>query len=235
MSPQRMHWRNRRLTQLDSTNYALLAVVNLNIGMVLLERDEIAAANQSFAEALAFSEIEGEWIGLATLEKIMRSQLRQGQIRQMLATSEALIKRGARRGAQRIPATGIGYVGIAEVLYEWNKLDEAMQAATQALELLRRGMERLLLVRAYVVLAHIHQARGNETEALAALRHCEEWFVQNRIPALKTLTLIFAYHLGPLVRYDNPAATLEAVPGACTRWMSSKRAMYSSSPWYGNG
>jgi LuxR family transcriptional regulator, maltose regulon positive regulatory protein len=173
------------LTHLDHDNHAIRALSFLNMGIASLERGEIMAARKSFADALASSEVEGEWMALAALEETMTFQLRQGQLREMLQTSEESLKRSARRGGQRIPAAGMGYVGIAEVSYEWNDLAGAMQAATQAIELLQRGFERLLIVRAYIVLARVHQARGNRTEALAAIRHCEEWFRQNRIPTPK--------------------------------------------------
>src|SRR5207249_1775652 len=67
--------------------------------------------------------------------------------------------------------------------YEWNDLAGAAHAATQGIDLLRRSVERLMLVRGYIALAHVHQARGDGEGALDTLDRCEVWFAQTPIEA----------------------------------------------------
>jgi ATP/maltotriose-dependent transcriptional regulator MalT len=78
---------------------------------------------------------------------------------------------------------GMGLVGCAEVLYEWNDLACALHAATQGIELLRGTVERRLLVRGYIVLAQARQAQADHDAALESIRRCEEWFAQTQIGA----------------------------------------------------
>jgi hypothetical protein len=65
----------------------------------------------------------------------------------VLRTSEQAAQLSARSGGRTIPAAGMGLVGHAEVLYEWNDIAGAIRAATQGIELLRGTVERRLLVR----------------------------------------------------------------------------------------
>jgi LuxR family maltose regulon positive regulatory protein len=197
------------LANLDRDRYALRALATLNMGIAFLSCGQIAAARKSFAEALASGEVEGQWIALAALEEIMSLQLRQGQLQKALQTSEQAVQLSIRQGGQPIPAAGMGYVGIAEVSYEWNDLAGATQAAAQAIELLQRSFERLLLARAYLVLAQVHQAQGDSTEALAALHRCEEWFIQNRVPASSFLALLTAHQSRLWLRQGNLAAAAQ--------------------------
>jgi LuxR family maltose regulon positive regulatory protein len=197
------------LANLDGNSHALRALAALNLGIAFLSRGEVTEATKAYTEALASGQVEGQWIALAALEEILSLQHRQGQLRQMLQTSDQAVQLSMRRGKQRIPAAGAGHVGIAEVLYQWNDLAGAKEAATQAIELLQRSVERMMLVRAYIVLAQVEQACGNGTEALTALHRCEEWFVQNRLPTPKPLPFLSAHQTRLWVRQGNLTAAAQ--------------------------
>ncbi|HET9221622.1 MAG TPA: hypothetical protein VFO07_03925, partial [Roseiflexaceae bacterium] len=106
------------LANLDRDRHALRALAALNMGIAFLSCGQIAAARESFAEALSSGEVEGQWIALAAVEEIMSLQLRQGQLQQVLQTSEQAVQLSIRHDGQQIPAAGMGHVGIAEVSYE---------------------------------------------------------------------------------------------------------------------
>lgn len=112
-----------------------------------------------------------------------------------------------RLGGRLIPAAGVSHVGSAEVFYEWNDLARATRAATQSIDLLRGTVERLLLVRGYIVLAQMHQAQGDHAAALDAIRRCEEWFAQTPIVATgAALAWLAAYQARLWVRQGDLAA-----------------------------
>jgi LuxR family maltose regulon positive regulatory protein len=77
----------------------------------------------------------------------------------------------------------MGPVARAEVLIEWNDAVGAAHAATQGIELLRGTVERLMLVRGYIVLALVYQAQADHHAALESIRRCEAWFEQTPIGA----------------------------------------------------
>jgi LuxR family transcriptional regulator, maltose regulon positive regulatory protein len=196
------------LAQLALDNHGFRAAAALNIGVASLWRGELAAAKAALVEAATQGEAEGsQWIALGALEELASLQGRHGQLRQMLRTSEQAAQLSARLGERRIPAAGMGYVGIAEVLYEWNDLRGATQAATQGTELLRATAERSLLVRGYVALAHIYQARGEHDGALDCIHRCEAWFAQTRVSAPGALAWLAAHQARLWVQQHNlPAA-----------------------------
>jgi LuxR family transcriptional regulator, maltose regulon positive regulatory protein len=198
------------LGQIDRGNYHLRAAAALNLGVVAIWRGDLAAANATLAEAAALGEASGsQWIALAALEELMSMQARHGQLRQVRRTAEQAVQLSARLGGQPIPAAGISYVGVAEVLYEWNDLAGATQAATQSVELLRGTVERLLLARGYVALALAYQARGEHVQALDCISRCEEWFTQTRVAAAGARAWLAAYRARLCVRQGNLAAAAQ--------------------------
>jgi ATP/maltotriose-dependent transcriptional regulator MalT len=64
---------------------------------------------------------------------------------------------------------GEAHLGMALVLYERNQLDDALQHATEAVDLCRQVIELTELDRALVALAWIHQAMGQPDAALEAM------------------------------------------------------------------
>jgi LuxR family maltose regulon positive regulatory protein len=101
----------------------------------------------------------------------------------MRRTAAQAAELSLRLGGPRLPAAGMGHVASAEVWYEWNDLAGALHAATQGIALLRGTVERLLLVRGYIVLAQVYQAQGAYAAALDSIQRCAEWFAQTPIVA----------------------------------------------------
>jgi LuxR family maltose regulon positive regulatory protein len=195
------------LVDLDQDNHGFRAGAALNIGAISVWRGELAAAREALTEAAALGELGGsQWIALAALEELTSLQARQGQLHQMLRTSEQAAQLSLRLGGQQLPAAGMGLVASAEVLYEWNDLAGAMHAATQGIDLLRGTVERLMLVRGYIALAHSHQAGGDGAGALDCVSRCEAWFVQTPIAAPVARAWLAAHHARLWVRQGNLTA-----------------------------
>jgi len=199
------------LAQLAPGNHVFRAVAALNRGVASIWRGEIAAAKTALTDAAALGEKgRSQWIALAALEELGSLQARAGELRQVLRTAEQAVQLSARLGGLLIPAAGVSHVGSAEVFYEWNDFARATQAATQGIDLLRGTVERLLLVRGYIVLAQMHQAQGDHDAALDAIQHCEEWFAQTPIVATGTaLTWLAAYQARLWVRQGNLTAAAQ--------------------------
>jgi hypothetical protein len=75
-----------------------------------------------------------------------------------------LATQGARRSAYH---AGLAHLGIAQVLYERNELDDARQHVGESVELGRQ--ERWFREHERVASAWIHQAMGEADSALAAM------------------------------------------------------------------
>ncbi|MFL5806164.1 MAG: LuxR C-terminal-related transcriptional regulator, partial [Roseiflexaceae bacterium] len=158
---------------------ALRAGAALNSGVAYLQRGDTAAARQALAEASTLAAADGsQWIALAALEELASLQFRQGQLTQTLHTCEQAVQLVTRYDGRPVPVAGMAYIGIGEVLCEWNDLDGAAHALTHGIELLRGATEQMLLARGYAALARVQQARDDGASALATIQRGEDWFAQ---------------------------------------------------------
>ncbi len=69
---------------------------------------------------------------------------------------------------------GYTFVLLGEVLYEWNRLDDALRSVAQGLEEAERTGDAVSLVPAFFTLARIHLARGDFEAALAVTQQAEK-------------------------------------------------------------
>jgi LuxR family maltose regulon positive regulatory protein len=190
---------------LDAHGFRATAIIN--IGVASIRCGELAAAKAALVEAAALGELGGSlWIALGALDELASLHARAGELRQVLLISEQAAQMSARLGGQLIPAAGMGLVGRAEVLYEWNDLVSAAHAATRGIDLLRGTVERMLLVRGYIVIAHVQQAQGDHRAALESIDRCEEWFAQTQIAAPSALAWLAAHRARLWVRQGNLVA-----------------------------
>jgi LuxR family transcriptional regulator, maltose regulon positive regulatory protein len=195
------------LAQIALDNHGFRAAAAINVGVASIWCGEIAAAKAALAEAAALGELSGsQWITLGALEELASLQARAGELRQVLRTSEQAAQLSARLGGRLIPAAGMGQIGSAEVLYEWNDLTGATQAATEGIDLLRGTVESRLLVRGYIVLAQVHRAQADHDAALDCLDRCEAWFAQTPIAAPGALAALAAYRARLWVRHGDLTA-----------------------------
>jgi LuxR family transcriptional regulator, maltose regulon positive regulatory protein len=195
------------LALLAPDDHATRAGAYLNIGVAALAQADVAAAQSALAEAAALGERAASlWVAQAALEELMSLQGRMGRLRQVFETAGQAAQLSGRLRGQALPAAGMGLVGSAEVLYEWNDLAGAEQAAARATQLLRGSVERLLKVRGALVLARVCQARGEHADALAVVERCEAWFAQTGIAAPVALAWLAAERARLWVRQGELAA-----------------------------
>jgi LuxR family maltose regulon positive regulatory protein len=93
----------------------------------------------------------------------------QGKLEAALRTYREGLHRATENGHLSVYHAGEAHVGIAQVLYQRNQLEEALQHATQGVELCRQVIELTELDVALVTLGWIHQARGDPDAALEAM------------------------------------------------------------------
>jgi LuxR family maltose regulon positive regulatory protein len=102
-------------------------------------------------------------------------QRAQGHLGAALATyQEALEAVAGDPGQPAMPATGVAHVGLAEVAYERDELDAALDHATRGVALSRQLGWTLPLVTGLTVLARARHAQGDPAAALAAIREADQ-------------------------------------------------------------
>lgn len=79
------------------------------------------------------------------------------------------------------PFTGIFYAGLAEVMYEWNRLEEAEADAWRSYEIGKKQNSGKVVAPAAVLLSKIYAATYSADQAVDFLQKTNEWLRSNRL------------------------------------------------------
>ncbi|MBI2955434.1 MAG: helix-turn-helix transcriptional regulator [Chloroflexi bacterium] len=138
------------------------------------EVGEVEKALQAYDQAASFCWAGRNSIGAntATFYKAKIQQM-YGHLRQAADTCRKALQFVEERGISNLPATGMIHVALADVLREWNQLDEAELHLTQGIELGKRGGFLEVLKNGGIVLARMKHARGDQRGALQVIEEAE--------------------------------------------------------------
>ena len=109
--------------------------------------------------------------GCYQLGQIQRAQ---GRLDAAVRTYRQALEVTAVPGQPPLPAAGPAYIGLAEVAYQQNELDAALQHVSEGITLCRRFVHTAALATGLVTLAWIRQATGDPAGALAAMSEAEQ-------------------------------------------------------------
>ena len=104
--------------------------------------------------------------GCYQLGQIQRAQ---GRLDAAVRTYRQALEATAVPGQPPLPAAGPAYTGLAEVAYQHNELDAALQHVSEGIALCRRFVYTAALATGLVTLAWIRQATGDPAGALATM------------------------------------------------------------------
>jgi LuxR family maltose regulon positive regulatory protein len=77
------------------------------------------------------------------------------------------------QGQARLPAYSLIHFGLADVLFQWNNLDEAGRHLDLGFELLEQNDDLLITRMGHIILAQLKRARGGRQDALQNLQKIE--------------------------------------------------------------
>ncbi len=109
---------------------------------------------------------------LDALPQLARLQMRMGQLRTASATfQEALqtVEKQPVAGGDMVEIAAVANVGLGEIHYEWNDLESAMRYLAEGLKDARRVDDVEIIRDSRVLLARVHQTRGDLGGALDAI------------------------------------------------------------------
>ena len=134
----------------------------------------VVEAERAFASTIA----RGRRPARPTLTGWHRYQLAQvqralGRLDMAIQTYEEALRATAVPGRPPVPTVGLVYVGLAEVTYQRNELDSALQYVTEGIALERQFLGGTSPTAGLVTLAWIRQATGDLAGALEAIGEAE--------------------------------------------------------------
>ena len=151
------------------------SALTLNLGIANLIIGELSAAASALDEALTVAQ-KGKnfYAALAAFYYLGQVQVKQGYLHQAAKTYRHALQLGIEwGGGQPLPATGYAHIGLSQVLYEWNALDEALIHLTQGIELAELVNETSVILDGTFILSQLKLAQGEIHAASDALEHIQ--------------------------------------------------------------
>jgi LuxR family transcriptional regulator, maltose regulon positive regulatory protein len=137
-------------------------------------------------------------------------QRAQGRLDAAAQTCQQTLEITAPPGRRNLPAAGVALVGLAEIAYQRNELDTALQHVTEGIALCRRFVHSAPLATGLVTLAWIRQATGDPAGALAAMSEAEQAApgppgLLNPVPAQRAQLLLAQGDIARAARWTQEA------------------------------
>jgi LuxR family maltose regulon positive regulatory protein len=197
---QTLAFTRQALAEIHQDEWMLQSVTRWYLAVAEWLRGRPAAAERAFAAnvaSIAAWRATGQptlaaW-GYYYLGEVYRAE---GRLSAALATYQEMLEAVAGEpGAPPMPATGIAHIGMAEVHYERDEVDAALDHATQGVDLSRQLGWTLPLVAGLTILARIRQARGDSASAWEAIREAEKVQLSESIASLFNPAPVFRARL----------------------------------------
>jgi LuxR family maltose regulon positive regulatory protein len=164
------------LEKLSEADHSMRATTATILGAAQGFIGDFAAAAQSFEEARATAQASGNHFGVmlasSALAQLEVAQGHLGRAERIYRDALRLVEKPTRRW--RSPGVGYVYVGLAEILREWNKLEEAARYAEEGVALCKILGQAEILMPSYVALARVQRARGDVNGAIATLQEARQ-------------------------------------------------------------
>jgi LuxR family maltose regulon positive regulatory protein len=176
------------LEQLPEEEMFLRAVVALDLGVAYSSKGESAAAEEALNEAVRLSKDANlTYLNVAAMSTLGHVQDTQGFLHKAVETQWKALELAHEPGGQPIPIAGMAFVGIAEVLYEWNDLDGAMHNAMHGIKLLELGGFISYQLIGLAVLAGVYQAWGDLDKVMNAIQEAERLLQKHQYGFLESM------------------------------------------------
>jgi LuxR family transcriptional regulator, maltose regulon positive regulatory protein len=217
----------RALAELDEGEWMLESVTRWQLVGAEWVRGQPAEAERGFLSSIS-SLAAWSATGQLTLvawgyDHLGHAQRARGHLGAALATyQEALEAVAGDPGQPVMPAAGIAHVGLAEVHYERDRLDAALEHATLGVALVRQLGWTLPLVAGLTVLARIRQAQGDPAAALEAVREAEQVQLDEAVVGL----------LNPAPAVRAQLALSNGRLDAAARWVRQRGLAVQDEPGY---
>jgi LuxR family maltose regulon positive regulatory protein len=169
--PQTLELARSALEKLPPSRLGERAVVSYVLGGAHLWEGDVRAAADAFSKATTVGQEGGNLhLALPALNSLAGIQISQGKLRQAEATAQEAIHLVAGPDGRPLPIAAGAVSALAELAYEWNRLDEALTHAQRSVTLARLWGNADPLGFAYLTLANVQIALGRLDKARETLR-----------------------------------------------------------------
>ena len=217
-----MRFSNKALAKLPEDQHMLRSEVAISLGFSHLQRAEVDAARDAFAEAAQNSTHDpGLWAVMFATFYWGQTHERQAQLKEAFAIYERGL---ATAVAQSTGSAAVGYmhVGLGKLLYEWNRLGEAETHLRHALACAERSGDHKMLIYSREALAQLLLILDDWPAAEALTVALEQQIQATNISAFRAdlalqrgeMRLVRQWAAGLEIALDDAADKIRELPGA---------------------
>jgi len=169
-----LEYANQALESLGENDLGEQSLVHFVLGGVHLLRGEVATAGDAMLLASEMGQKGGNiHIVLPALNALAAIRMHQGRLQQARTIAMQAVQLGGGSLERPLPIAAGAISALADLAYEWNKLDKALQYARQGVELGRQWGNVDTLCNNYLTLAQVLLAHGELEAAREALEQAE--------------------------------------------------------------
>jgi LuxR family maltose regulon positive regulatory protein len=163
------------LKGLDEDDLQLRSVLETNLGDICVIRGDLVSARQHLKKSVTAGKAAGNfYAAVCAVSRLAELEAIQGRLHQAVKTYLQAIRLGVEWGGGKpMPGTGRAHVGLAQVLYEWNELDEAARHLRRGIRLGKQCGEQEVVLAGVLTLARLRQAQGKADATTEALERAE--------------------------------------------------------------
>ncbi len=195
------------MAQLGQDELMLTSAVQGFLAMAEWLRGRLAAAGEAFESSIGWWRQQGQvtttaW-GYYCLARLQRGQ---GRLDAAARTCEQALDAAGQPGQGLRPAAGPGLIGLAEVAYQRDDVDQALDYVTRGITLCRQFVHTPPLAAGLALLAWIRQAGGDRDGAAEAIAEAESFSpgpagLLNPVPAQRAQLLLAQGDVAQVARW----------------------------------
>ena len=150
---------------------ALRTVVLFNLGLANEFSGDGLSSQKAFEEAAALSsEQKNANILTMSIAHLGQLQMLQGNLYQAEKTYQQALKLGAEVTGQQTPLAAIAEIGLGNLFFEWNELEQSENHFNAGIELANRWKHAESIFNSYLGLARLKYAKGDTPGAFALIQ-----------------------------------------------------------------
>lgn len=205
------------LDRLPSDNHFLRGVINLNLASAYWYSGQIDQALDKYTETANISlKADSLYIALLALGNLADLQMSCGQLYQAQDTYQQFLSLAVDTAGDPIPMAGWAYLGLSQIAFQWDNLEQAEALLYQGIELIEddESIERVMGGVGHLYLSSIRLAQGDTTGALEVLKEAESLARKYNLPqrleetdALRAQVWIQQRQLAPAERWSKEYKT----------------------------
>ena len=201
----------RALAELGGAGSLLASAARLHLRTVTLLRGDLRGADRDVRSSIVALQAAGEvYPAMRAIELLGHVQRAQDRLDAALDTYRWGLEIAAAPGRTPSPAAGIAHVGLAEVAYQRDELDVALEHATEGVRLCRSLAYRRPLAAGLATITRVRWARGDTAGALDAVAQDPQVAsslgltnLLNPIPALRARLLLARGDVAAAIRWTS--------------------------------